>query len=150
MFISIPLSIDINNHTGFNKEADIRLSIKSFLDLLVSSYQGSSDADPQFGFIFKNFRFENFNEDKGVLFSANADDNYAIFHKHKIHGRSTNLNTFAHDLKKSIEKYENRLSNVNVDMKYVTVEKMIYIEITGLVGQEIKEKFSHTIPIHVW
>lgn len=154
MFVRIPLHIDKNteNPGRFETESDIHDSIRSFLNLLVGSYQGTFDADPEFGFVFKNYRFENFNEEKGVLYSSNADEDVSIYHKHKVHGKSTNLNTFAYDLKKSIEQYEKRLRNVSVDMKYKSVDKIVAVIITGKVvntGND-NDKFEHVIKIHVW
>ena len=147
MYITIPFTIQ---RTGIQKVADEKESIRDFLDLLVSTPHGGCAADPEFGFIFKNFRFENFNEDKGVLYSSNPDKELTVYRKHKIHGRSVNVNTFAYDLKKSIECYEPRLRQVKVNMEYKTIEKMVVLNISGLVGEKITEKFEHQIKIHVW
>ena len=49
MYTSIPLVIDKGR--GIRKEADVKSSIASFLDLLVSSPRGACSADPDFGFV---------------------------------------------------------------------------------------------------
>lgn len=148
MYTAIPFTIQKSE--GIRKETDPKESIRSFLELLVSSPQGSCVADPEFGFIFKNFRFENFNEDKGVLYSSNPEKEPSMYYKHKVHGRSVNVNTFAFDLKKSIEHYEPRLRQVKVNMEYRMHEKTVVLTVSGVVGEKIPEKFEHKIKIHVW
>lgn len=88
MYTSIPLSIV--PRCGLSKEKDEAQSIRSFLELLICSPCGCCEVDPLFGFVFKNFRFENFNEDKGILSSSGDDMSQSVFYKHKIHGRSIN------------------------------------------------------------
>ena len=148
MYTAIPFAF--RKPDGIRKETDTKESIRSFLDLLVSSPHGSCAADPEFGFIFKNFRFENFNEDKGILYSSNPEKETSVYHKHKIHGRSVNVNTFAFDLKKSIEQYEPRLKQVKVNMEYRMHEKTVVLTIQGKIGEKITEDFNHQIKIHVW
>lgn len=148
MYISIPFKI--RKQQGVEKENELSHSIRSFLDLLASSPHGSCMADPEFGFAFRNFRFENFNEDKGILYSSNPEKETSIYHKHKIHGRSVNVNTFAFDLKKSIEKYEPRLRQVKVNMEYCMLDKTVVLSVSGLIGEKVTEKFEHQIKMHVW
>ena len=151
MYTSIPLVIDKGK--GIRKEADVKSSIASFLDMLVSSPRGACGADPDFGFVLKNFRFENVNEARGVLYSpANGGvEDMQSPYSYKIQGKSNNgQRTFALDLKKCIERYEPRLRQVKVNMEYRQVSKMVVLTITGLVGERISEKFEHIINIHVW
>ena len=149
MYLSVPLHTRIAG--GLERDTKDVDSIKSFIELLVRTPKGSCESDPDFGFVFKSFRFENFNEERGVLYSSSNDDtSTAVYYKRKIQGRSINSNTFAHDLKKSIERYEPRLRQVNVSMEYTQKEKIILLTIRGVVGDTISETFSHKIKIHVW
>ena len=139
MYTSIPLVIDKGR--GIRKEADVKSSIASFLDLLVSSPRGACSADPDFGFVLKNYR----SPANGGLEDVQSPYSY------KIQGKSNNgQRTFALDLKKCIERYEPRLRQVKVNMEYRQVSKMVVLTITGLVGERISEKFEHIINIHVW
>ena len=149
MYISIPLHT--KDSGGLDRDTDIADSIRAFIELIVRTPKGSCEADREFGFVFKSFRFENFNEERGVLFSsANDDASQAVYYKRKIHGRSINSNTFAHDLNKIIERYEPRLRQVSVSMEYKQKEKIILLTIRGIVGETLGEPFSHKIKIHVW
>lgn len=149
MYISIPIHTKV--HGGLERDTDVTDSIRSFIELLVRTPRGSCESDPDFGFVFKSFRFENFNEDRGVLYSSSNDDaSMAVYYKRKIHGRSINSNTFAHDLKKCIERYEPRLRQVSVAMEYKQKEKVVLLTIRGVVGDTIGEPFSHKVKMHVW
>ena len=148
MYISIPIKIEKDR--GIRMESDVKTSIASFLDMMVSSPRGVCRAEPDFGFVLKNFRFENVNEMKGVLYSpsnVDADSPYS----YKIQGKSTNgQKSFALQLKKNIERFEPRLKNVKVKMEYEQVSKIVVLTITGQVVDIISEKFEHVIKIHVW
>lgn len=148
MYTTIPLTI--RRSRGFSQENNLSQSIAQFLEFLVSSPCGSFEAEPEFGFIFKNFRFENFNEEKGVLYSSNNETENSVYYTRKIHGRSVNHNTFAVELKHSIERYEPRLSSPRVNMEYNTKEKLVVITITGVLNDNSKDNFKHQIKIHVW
>ncbi len=148
MYLSIPLRF--SEKTGLSRVQDEAAAIREFLELLVSTPKGSCEADPEFGLVFKNSRFENFNEEKGVLSTVSGEDDNIAYYRHKIHGRSINSNTFAYDLKKSIERYEPRLRQVRVNMEYRKIEKTVVITVNGIIGEEIVEPFSHQIKIHVW
>ena len=52
-------------------------SIDSFLNLLLNTTCGECYIDPHFGFIFNNLRFEIFNEQQGVIYNSNPDENVA-------------------------------------------------------------------------
>lgn len=151
MYLKVPFTIEKNGSIA--KTNDVKSSIASFLELLVSCPQGACETEPDFGFVLKNYRFENVNEERGVLYSANANniDNSIDYYSYKIHGRSNNgQKTFAMDLKKIIERYEPRLRQVKVNMEYRRLNKIVIITITGIVGDNIGEKFEHIIKIHVW
>jgi hypothetical protein len=148
MFTSIP--IEIEKGKGFRSDSDVEQSVRSFIETIVCTPCGGFEADNEFGFIFKNFRFQNFNEDKGVLFSNSPDDDASEYYKYKIQGRGINFNTFAFELKRNIELFEPRLKQVKVNMDYAPKTKTIEIKISGSIDNMMNDKFVHTIKMHVW
>lgn len=148
MFTSLPLRIE--KGSGFRRNQDLSASVKSFIETLVSCPVGSAPANPDFGFVFKNFRFQNFNEDKGVLYTNEPDKEYSEFYNYKIQGHGVNFNTFAHELKVSIERFEPRLKQVKVRMDYSPVDRRIDIIVSGKTNDNLGDKFEHTIQMHVW
>lgn len=148
--MSITIPLQVSSSKGLVRDSDEASSIRSFIEMLVSTPKGSCEADPDFGFVFKNFRFENFNEERGVISSPEDQPAQSPLYRRKVHGRSINSNTFAHDLKRSIEQYEPRLRNPKVVMDYRQKEKTIILTISGTVGEGLPEPFSHQIKIHVW
>ena len=148
--MSLTIPLQFSPRTGFKKDVSEVDSICSFIELLVATPKGSCESDPDFGFVFKSFRFENFNEERGVISSPDDTANQSVFYRHKVHGRSINSNPFAHDLKRSIEQYEPRLHNPKVVMEYKQKEKTIVLTVSGTVGDGLPEPFSHQIKIHVW
>lgn len=150
MFTSIPFSI--SKTCTITQEKDEAEHIRSFLNLIVNSSLGSCECDPDFGFVFKNYRFENIDESKEMLMSYGESEFASPIRKHKIHGDSSesNQSTFANDLYLAISKYEPRLRNVDVNMKYYGPEKMVVLLITGSIGNIIVGRFVHKIKIHVW
>lgn len=143
-YTSLPLKIEKGK--GFCRQLSVTDSIKAFIDIIVSTPVGIFSADPDFGFVFRNFRFQNFNEEKGVLYSVEPDKEVSEFYKYKIQGQGVNFNTFAHELKISIEKYEPRLRDVKVSMEYSSVNRVIDIIVTG----KASDDFEHKINMHVW
>lgn len=148
MFTSIPLKIEKGH--GFCRNQNLDESIKSFIELIVSCPSGAYSADPDFGFVFKNFRFHAFNEEKGVLFSREPEKETSEFYKYKIQGHGVNFNTFAHELKISIERFEPRIRNVKVRMDYSPINRVIDIVVSGKTNDNLLEIFEHTIKMHVW
>lgn len=156
MPILLPLRFD--KQQRFLRDDDISASVREFLNLIVATPCGSCELDTDFGFIFKNFRFQNFNEEKAVLFSTSGESDgnkihineNPVHYSWKIHGRSVNAGTFAQELKKSIETYEPRLRQVRVAMDYKRQEHMLNIRIEGRIGEELLEPFTHQIRVHVW
>jgi hypothetical protein len=149
MFVKIPFKI---NNGFIESENNIEKSINQFLKLLVSSHYGSFSPDYNFGFGFKNFRFENFDEKKGTIMNyKNSPDiiNEADYKK-KISDTSQNINNFAYDLKKSIDKYEPRLRNVRVTMQYKPEFKTIYLKIKGEIVTEKLANYVQDISFRVW
>lgn len=150
MSILLPLQIA---DRGLQRAETTVASIDAFLSLLLSTPCRSSVADPDFGFVFNNLRFEIFNENEGVVYDSeevahdnnDPDDLYVK----KISGSSKNLNTFAAELKNVIETYEKRLTNVAVTMTYIREEKNIYITVQGYVPSEEKD-YQYTTNIKIW
>lgn len=148
MFIKIPFQI----HSGkIDREKDINKSINEFIELLVSSHLGSFTPDGDFGFIFINFKFEIFNEKKGTIsYLKKADEYVDINYTKKISETSKNMGSFAYDLKRNIEKHEQRLKNVEVNMKYNPKEIMVTLEIIGKLNNERSVDYNHKIVFQVW
>ncbi|MCH5242079.1 MAG: hypothetical protein J1F67_06615 [Muribaculaceae bacterium] len=148
--ISLPLKIEKGKLDG---EQSQKNAIDRHLDLLLSTPCYSSAVDPEFGFIFNNLKFEIFNEKDGVVY--NSTDTAEIFegkgglYEKKISGSSKNLNTFASELKTSVNKYETRLQDVSVSMTYVRENRLIYINIKGQV-KATGEDYNYTTTLKVW
>jgi hypothetical protein len=161
MYIKIPFQI--NNGEIASEKDDIQ-SINKFVQLIVSSYWKSFKPESDFGFGFKNFKFEIFDEINGTI--MNKKSNEKLFNKpggkripdkrtdadysKKINETSKNSNSFAFDLKNTIEKYECRLKDVYVDMKYGQREKMITLQIKGKINNEKEDDYAHEISFQVW
>ena len=94
-------------------------------------------ADSEYGFILRNLRFENFNENDGTL-----DDV-------KVSGSSKNANTFASELKDTIVRNEPRLSDVNVTLTYIREEKTIYVSVKGVITDTGKP-YQYQTTIRIW
>ena len=130
---------------------NVKESIDSFLEILLTSACGDCSIDPEFGFIFNNMRFEIFNEREGTIFNSTSTDSREeedLYNK-KISGNSTNVNTFATELRQVIMKYEERLTEVQATMSYVREERKIYITVTGIIV-DTREKYKYDTTIKVW
>ena len=147
--ISIPLQL---TGKGLRREDDQKRSIDASISLIISTERFSTPADPQFGFVFNNLRFEMFNENEGVIFDSGDTDtmNYVqgIYDK-KISGSSKSINTFAAELKTAIMKYEQRLDDISVSMTYIREERQIYITVKGVIASS-KEDYVFNKVIKVW
>ena len=130
---------------------NVKESIDSFLEILLTSACGDCSIDPEFGFIFNNMRFEIFNEREGTIFNSTSTDSREeedLYNK-KISGNSKNVNTFATELRQDIMKYEERLTEVQATMSYVREERKIYITVTGIIV-DTREKYKYDTTIKVW
>ena len=161
MFIKIPFNI---NKGEIETEKDDNQSINRFIELIVSSYWRSFKPEIDFGFGFKNFKFEIFDEINGTIMNKKTGDK--LYNKpngkritenktdsnytKKINETSKNSNSFAYDLKCTIEKYECRLKDVYVDMKYSQKEKVITLIINAKLNNEKGNDFAHEISFQVW
>ena len=139
--------------TGGNimRTDNLKESIDSFLEILLTSTCGDCYIDPEFGFIFNNMRFEIFNEYEGTIFNSSTeetDEDEELYSK-KISGNSKNVNTFATDLKQVIMKYEQRLTDVSATMSYVRDERTIYVTVTGVIV-DTKEKYKYDTTLKIW
>lgn len=148
--IAIPLTISAK---GLSRAKSTRKAIDQAISLLLTTPCFNSVADPQYGFIFNNLRFEIFNENEGVVY--NSSDSPNIFegpeglYSKKITGSSKNLNTFAAELKETITRYEKRLSDISVSMTYIREEQKIYVTVKGIIT-ETQADYQYRTTINVW
>lgn len=138
--IGLPLQITRN---GFRRDDDINSAITSFLRLLLTNSVGGCVSDMDFGFLFNNLAFRNFNENDGVVIGEVGDLGK------KISGSSRNLNTFASELKEAVCRYETRLEDVSVTMTYSRKERKIFVTIGGKVSVT-GEPYKYETIIKVW
>ena len=148
--ISIPLQIQKGT---LARTEDPKNAIDEALALLMGTPCYSSAADPGYGFVFNNLRFEIFDEKEGVVYNSSGSrrlmEGWDGLYEKKISGSSNNLNTFAAELKETIETYEERLKNVSVSMTYIREERKIYITVKGIIAQNGK-KYQYSSIINVW
>ena len=148
--IAIPLQIDKG---ALTRTEDPKKAIDSALALLMTTPCYSSAADPYYGFVFNNLRFEIFDENEGVVYKSSGTRRFlegrdGLYDK-KISGSSNNLNTFASELKRTIEAYEKRLKDINVSMTYIREERKIYVTVKGVIV-ETGAKYQYLTIINVW
>ena len=147
--IRLPLQL---TPKGLQREDRLKSSIDANMYLIITTERFSTPADPQFGFVFNNLRFEMFNENEGVVFDSGDTDtmsNIQGAYDKKISGSSKSINTFAAELKTAITKYENRLEKISVSMTYIREERMIYITVKGFIVST-KEEYVYDQTIKVW
>lgn len=138
---------------GLSRTEDPRQAIDQSLALLMTTPCFSCAADPMYGFIFNNLRFEIFNENEGIVQNSAAGQDLlearlGLYDK-KISGSSNNLNTFAAELKESIRLYEPRLADVSVSMTYMRQERKIYVSVKGVLAQD-GQPYQYSSIINVW
>ena len=147
--ISIPLLL---TPKGLQREDGLKRSIDANLYLIITTERFSTPADPQFGFVFNNLRFEMFNENEGVVFDSGDTESMSNLqgaYDKKISGSSKSVNTFAAELKAAITKYEERLEKISVSMTYIREERQIYITVKGIIVSS-KEDYIYDQIIRVW
>ena len=147
--ISIPLLL---TPKGLQREDGLKRSIDANLYLIITTERFSTPADPQFGFVFNNLRFEMFNENEGVVFDSGDTESMSNLqgaYDNKISGSSKSVNTFAAELKAAITKYEERLEKISVSMTYIREERQIYITVKGIIVST-KEDYIYDQIIRVW
>ena len=147
--ISLPLRVDAK---GLSREEKLKKSLNASITLILSTPRFSTPADPEFGFVFNNLRFEMFNENEGVVYDSGDTDSMdgiqGIYDK-KISGSSKSINTFAAELKEAVVKYEKRLEDITVSMTYIREERLIYITVKGTIIST-KENYVFKHVIRVW
>lgn len=130
---------------------DMKKSVDSFIALLLSSKKHSCIADDDFGFIFENLRYENIDPNRG-LFIDNENNTIlrsSIYDK-KINGTGKNANSFAKEIKNSIEKYEKRLENVEISIDFQQKGKIVCIMINGILCDHRNTPYSYEFKINIW
>lgn len=147
--LSIPLQV---TPKGLHRENQLKRSIDAVIHLIMTTPKFSTPADPQFGFVFNNLRFEMFNENEGVVFDSGDTDAMSrlqgVYDK-KISGSSRSINTFAAELKAAIVQYEQRLDKISVSMTYIREERKIYITVKGVIVPS-GEEYTYNQTIRVW
>lgn len=146
--IAIPLEI---KEKRVARELSVTRSIDRNIELLLQTPRWGCVADARYGFVFKNLRFEAFNEKEGTVGGADNGKSSPIaeLYKKKVSGSSKNINTFAAELQKAIEKYEPRLTDASATLTYVREEKTIYVTVGGkLTGTD--EKYRYETTIRIW
>lgn len=146
--LSLPLTI---GKKGLEQNENQKKSIDQMVSLLLSSAKGSCVADPDFGFIFNNMRFENINENEGVVYNngEHTEANDLDVYEKKVSGTSKNLNTFAAEMSNEIGQYEKRLKDVVVNMTYVREQRKIIVTVLGTI-KETNESYKYTTLMKVW
>ena len=147
--IRLPLQL---TPKGLQREDRLKSSIDANMYLIITTERFSTPADPQFGFVFNNLRFEMFNENEGVVIDSGDTDtmsNIQGAYDKKISGSSKSINTFAAELKTAITKYEERLEKISVSMTYIREERLIYITVKGIIVST-KEEYVYDQTIKVW
>ena len=147
--ISIPLQL---TPKGLQRDDGLKRSIDANMHLIITTERFSTPADPQFGFVFNNLRFEMFNENEGVVYDSgdtqSMDGIQGIYDK-KISGSSKSINTFASELKEVVSKYEPRLEDVSASMTYIREERQIYMTIKGVISST-KQNYVYKQIFKVW
>ncbi len=134
------------------RDENQKSAIDDVIYLIITTERFSTPADPQFGFVFNNVRFEMFNENEGVVYDSGDTDtmnNIQNIYDKKISGSSKSINTFAAELKTAIEKYAPRLENDTVAMTYIREERQIYVTVKGTIV-DTKEDYAYNQTIRVW
>ncbi len=146
--LSIPLQI---TNKGFLREERIDKSINSAISMLLQTDCYSCAADPNYGFIFKNLRFEIFNENEGTVYNSlpNLTEKDNDLYNKKVSGSSRNISTFAAELQKSIVEYEPRLSDVNAVLTYIREERLIYVSVKAII-KDTGDNYQYQSTIRIW
>jgi len=141
-------------------ESNLKASIDSFLGLLIASNKYDSIADEEFGFCLEDFRFETFDLEKARFHenfpvrdpSENTDlrDVRDNLYMKRLTGNSKNADTFARELKNTIERYERRLKEVSVSMDFQQYGRVIHIIVTGKINNPSNAIYYNEFNVDVW
>ena len=143
MYVKIPFEI-VNGNVEL--ETDLKKSVDRFIDLLVATPLRQFKADSDFGLVFKNFRFQNFDEKKRTVAYLNEDE---PMNDYKITGTSKNPRNFAHLLKQNIDEYEPRMIVIEVSMDYNAKKHHVKLNILGQLMDGKPQEYSHEISFYV-
>lgn len=139
----------------------IKESIDAFLKLLISSNKYDSIADEDFGFCLEDFRYEGFSSNEARFLARAATSNdpqeniqlleiKSPLYGKKLIGNSKNADTFARELKLSIERYEKRLNDVNVTMDFQKNARIIHVIVTGKINNASNTIYYSEFNVEVW
>ena len=159
MFIRNPLQlrypiVDLDN-------SQMKASIDAFLRLLIASNKYDSIADQDFGFCLEDFRFESFSSERGEFLQRKsvlrdksentelAEISSPLYSKRLV-GTSKNSDTFARELKKSIECYERRLREVQVNTDFQKNGRILHIIVTGKTADGTNTLYYNEFNVDVW
>ena len=144
MFVKIPFQFIDGNVA---QETDVKKSLDQFIDALVATPTGHCKSAPDFGFVFKKYSFENFDEKKRTIAYLSNEE---PLRDYKIAGTSKNQRNFAYELKRIIETYEPRLRVNDVTMDYDTERHNVKLSILGELDGVKPQPYSHDINFNVW
>lgn len=148
--IKTPLELE-NGHLA--RMSDIKESIDQSLNILITTPLYQTPADPMYGFVFNNLRFEMFNENEGTVYNSDTSEDVDYLSKNiynrKVSGSSKSINTFASELKNAVIEYEKRLDDINTSMTYKRQERRIYLTVRARI-KETGEPYSYNTIIKVW
>lgn len=159
MYIRNPLKlrypiVDLDNN-------NMKESIDSFLSVLISSNKYDSIADEEFGFCLEDFRYEGFSSEEGRFLvrpavSKDKEENAHLrdiqdpLYTKRLIGNSKKPDTFAKELKMTIERYEKRLKDVSVGMDFQKNCRIIHIIVTGRMNNLSNSEYYNEFNIEVW
>jgi len=149
-YLSLPLRIENGRVAGAKST---KQAIDDTLSMLMTTPLYSNPADPGFGFVLMNLRFEQIDEKEGIVYDSAHDGISPVLddeiYTKKISGNSRNLNTFASELKESIIRSEKRIKNVKVTMTYLREERAIVVVVTGTI-RETGEDYQFQKRVEIW
>ena len=142
-------------------DSGIKESIDHFLKLLISSNKYDSIADEDFGFCLEDFRYEGFSSEQAKFLerdaivrdkseNTNLADIKSPLYAKRLVGNSKNADTFARELKLSIERYEKRLKEVVVNMDFQKNARIIHVIITGTIDNASNSQYYNEFNVEVW
>ena len=147
MNVLLPLQVT-NGRLAYSPNPS--MTIDAFIGLLLGAPGGGCSGGPEGGCVVGKLRFGKINEKEGVIYDLSPqDDSTSRLYDKKVSGNSKNLNTFAVDLKKAIEQYENRLTEVSVSMTYLKSQRLIQIVVEGRLV-ETNAPYKYTTSINLW
>jgi len=143
--------VTVSENDGFKH------SIDQFLDLLISSGRNSFKADDDFGFSLEDFRFEIYNPEMGVFHNPEKKGQKDLIgsitdplNSYKIKGSSVNIGTFAGHLKSTIQEYESRLKDVEVNTEFMSNGTVLLIAVKGVVNDGYDTPYTYYKKIRIW